>query len=106
MDDRRSFVPEVPRDLNFSYDFGHLCRGRRIQTSGHSDFGISSNLGAPFNFIRVYADPASAACPSQSGSLAIITFAAVICDADEPCSVKTARAPESSFTMSPRPLYF
>ena len=49
---------------------------------------------------------------SQSGSRAMtsITFAAVICDADEPCSVNTAYAPESSFTMSPRcttrPLYF
>ena len=30
-----------------------------------------------------------------------ITFAAVICDADDPCSVNTAYAPESSFTMSP-----
>ena len=47
---------------------------------------------------------ASAACPSQSGHLAIksITFAAVIWAADEPCSVKTAYAPESSFTMPPR----
>ena len=39
-----------------------------------------------------------------------ITFAAFICDADEPCSVNTAYDPESSFTMSPRsttlPLYF
>ena len=37
-------------------------------------------------------------------------FAAVICDADDPCSVNTAYDPESSFTMSPRsttlPLYF
>ena len=63
-------------------------------------------------FTRVYADTASAACPSQSGNLAItsITFPAVICDADEPCSVKTAWTPESSFTLSPRsttlPLYF
>ena len=36
--------------------------------------------------------------------------AAVICDADDPCSVKTACDPESSLTMSPRstslPLYF
>ena len=24
----------------FDHDFGHLCRGRRIQMSGHSDFGI------------------------------------------------------------------
>ena len=46
----------------------------------------------------------------QSGSLAFtsITFAAVIWDADEPCSEETAWAPESSFTMSPRstPLSF
>ena len=27
-------------------DFGHLCRGRRIHRSGHSDFGIFCNLGA------------------------------------------------------------
>ena len=26
------------------HDFGHLCRGRRIQMSGHSDFGIFDNL--------------------------------------------------------------
>ena len=39
-----------------------------------------------------------------------ITVAAAIWDADEPCSVKTASAPESSLTTSPRrrnrPLYF
>ena len=39
-----------------------------------------------------------------------MTFVAVICDADDPCSVNTAYHPESSFTMSPRsttlPLYF
>ena len=38
------------------------------------------------------------------------SFAAVICDADDPCSVNTAYDPESSFTMSSRsttqPLYF
>ena len=35
------------------------------------------------------------------GNLDMISmiFAAVICDADEPCSVKTAWAPESSYTM-------
>ena len=40
----------------------------------------------------VYADTASAACPAQPGSLEMIsmTFAAVICDADDPCSVNTA----------------
>ena len=53
------------------HDLGHLCRGRRIQTSGHSAFGISKNL--PEN-------TASAVCPSQSDNRAItfITYAAVI----------------------------
>ena len=39
-----------------------------------------------------------------------ITFVAVICEADDPCSVNTAYEPEPSFTMSPRsatrPLFF
>ena len=75
----------------FAHGFGHLCRGRRIHTSGHSDAGILSNLGASSNFTWVYADTAPAACPSQSGSLAMTsnTFVGVIRDADEPCSEKT-----------------
>ena len=28
------------------HDLGHLCRGRRIQMSGHSDFGFFNNFGA------------------------------------------------------------
>ena len=51
------------------------------------------------------ADTASGACPAHPGSLAIITsttFTAVIWDADEPCSVKTAHTPESFSTVSPR----
>ena len=85
-------------------DVGHLCRGMRIQISGHSDFGIFHTVGASSILILVYADTASAACPAQPGSLGMIsmTFAAVICDADEPRSVNTVYAPESSFTMSPR----
>ena len=65
--------------------------------------GILSNLGASSNFTWKYADTASAACSSQAGNLATtsIIFAAVIWEADEPCSVKTAQASESSFTMSP-----
>ena len=65
----------------------------------------------PF-FTWVLEDTASAACPAQPGNLEIIsmTCAAVICDADDPCSVNTAYDPESSFTISPqsttRPLYF
>ena len=46
------------------------------------------------------ADTASAACPVQSGSLAMtsITFAAVICEADDPCvrGVHSARGPNSN----------
>ena len=54
--------------------------------SDHSDFGIFNNLGAS-SFLT-----ASAACPAKPGSLEMIsmTFAAVICDADDPCSVNTA----------------
>ena len=63
-------------------------------------------------FWPVSADTASAACPEHPGSLEkmSMTFAAVIWDADHPCSVNTAYEPESYFTMSPRsttlPLYF
>ena len=35
------------------HDFGHLCRGRRIQMSGHSDFGILNNLWSIFHFYLV-----------------------------------------------------
>ena len=45
----------------------------------------------PF-FTCVQGDTAPAACPAHPGSLDMIsmTFAAVICDADDPCSVFTA----------------
>ena len=74
------------------HDFGHLCRGRRIQMSGHSKFGIFNNFGTFSIFTCVLADTASAACPEHPGSLDMIsmTFAAVIWDADDPCSVNTA----------------
>ena len=59
--------------------------------SGHSDCGFFSNFGASFILTWVLVDTASAACPAQAGSLEMIsmTFAAVICDADDPCSVKS-----------------
>ena len=62
-----------------------------------------NNFGASSILTWVQADTASAACPENPGSLhsTSITFAAVICEADKPCSVNTAYAPESSFTMSP-----
>ena len=59
-----------------------MCCGRRIQISGHYDFGIFNNVGASSILTWVLADTASAACPAHPGSLDIIpiTFAAVICD--------------------------
>ena len=35
------------------HDLGHLCFGRRIQLSGHSDFGIPNNLGSTSIFTCV-----------------------------------------------------
>ena len=60
--------------------------------SGQPDLGIFSNLGASCILTWVQADAATAACPAQPGSLEMIsmTFAAVICDADDHCSVNTA----------------
>ena len=74
------------------HDFGPLCRGRQSQMSGHSDLGIFNNFGASFIFTWVQADAVSAACPEHPGSLDMIsmTFAVIICDADDPCSVNTA----------------
>ena len=74
------------------HDFGHLCFGRRIQLTGHSDFGMSNSDGASSFLTWVETDTASAACPLHPGSLAMtsISSAAVICDADEPCAVNTA----------------
>ena len=76
----------------FPHDFGHFCRGRRIPTSGHSDFGNFEQSRSVLQFYLSKTGTASAACPSQSGNLAItsITVAAVICDADDLCSEKSA----------------
>ena len=89
----------------------------------HADIGVSkyldiliwwifNNFGASSIFTWVQAETASAACPAHPGILDMIsmTCAAVIWDADDPCSVNTACKPESSCTMSPRsttrPFYF
>ena len=60
--------------------------------SGHSDLGIFQKFGASSIFTIGYKQILASACPAQPGSLDMIsmTFAAVICDADEPCSVNTA----------------
>ena len=52
-----------------AYDLSHLCFGRRIQISGHSDVGIFNNDGASSISTWVYGDIASAACPAHPGSL-------------------------------------
>ena len=69
-----------------------MCRGRRIQMSGHSDLGIFNHFGASSIFTWVLANTASAACHAHPSSLDMISMilAAVICDADHPCSVITA----------------
>ena len=65
---RINFVQDEQQDLqDIPYDFGHLCSGRRIRTSGHFEF-FFEKIWASSIFTWVYADTASAACPSQSGS--------------------------------------
>ena len=112
-DDRSHFVQEERLNLPYwTMIWAILCFGRRIQTSGHSDFRIFNSDGASTILTWVSADTASAACLAHPGSLDMtsITFAAVICAADDPCSENTAYDPESPFTVSPRsttrPLYF
>ena len=61
-------------------DLGHLCGGRRIQISGHSDLGSFNHVEASSILTWVQVDAASAACPAHLGSLDFMsmTFAAVI----------------------------
>ena len=45
--DHTDFVhKETAGSSMLDHDLGHLCFGRRIQMSGHSDFGIFINDGA------------------------------------------------------------
>ena len=86
---------DITRSSILAYYFGHLCRGIRIQIFGHSDLGFFffEQPGSILHFyLGVGRFTASAACPSQTGNLEITSkiFAAVICGADEPCSVHTA----------------
>ena len=55
-------------------DISHSCYGRRIQISGHSDFGILNSDGASSILTRVQADTATAACPEHPGSLDMISI--------------------------------
>ena len=70
-----------------------LCRGRHIKMSGHSDLGIFWNFGASsfFNLsVSRYCVSCLSCAPWQALNMISMTFAAVICDADDPCSVNTA----------------
>ena len=79
--------------FNFSHDFGHLCRGRRIQTSGFRFGEFWAIWEQSSNKTWVCADTASAACPSQPGNLAT-TSVFYFCSSHlwrrRACSVKTA----------------
>ena len=74
------------------HDFGHMCFGRRIQISGHSDFAIFNDLGASsiFPACKLILRLLLVLRTTGSVAMASITVADVICDADEPCFVNTA----------------
>ena len=80
----------------FDHDLGHLCRGMRTQMSGH--FGFLSSFGASSILLGCTQILRRLLVPLQPGSLEMIsmTFAAVICDADEPSSVNTRGVTVSS----------
>ena len=42
--DRTDFLSRGTTGSSMDDDFDHLCFGRRIQISGHSDFGILNNV--------------------------------------------------------------
>ena len=63
MAERTDFIRKGPLDLQ-CYPMILTIRTVEDKKSGHSDFGIPSNLGASSIFTRVSADIASAACPS------------------------------------------
>ena len=83
MDVRTNFAQEEPHGLQ--------CLTMTSAVCVVEDLSIYMDT-LSLEFWNFGADTASAACPAQSGSLATpsTTYAAVIWDADEPCSVKTA----------------
>ena len=76
------------------HDFGHLCRGRRNQKIKTLSLGKFQQCWTVLHF-DLGGHPVCLAITSR-------TFAAVICDADEPCFVNTAYEPESCFATAPR----
>ena len=100
------------RSSILDHDFGHVCRGRRIQMSGHSDLGIFSNFGASSIFTW---------CKQILRKLLVLSNLAVCLWYPWPLLLTFVmlmilvqwillQHPESSFTISPRsttrPMYF
>ena len=76
------------------HDLRHLCFGRRIQISGHSAFGIFALTLVQIFHIDLALRGYCVCCLSMRNLVVWIWYpwllAAVICDADDPCSVNTA----------------
>ena len=64
---------------------------------------MKTQVSSPFNSVWVYALMASLSSPSMPSILEIasMNLAAAKCEADVPCSLKTAENPLSSVTLFP-----
>ena len=92
--DQINFVREEPKDLQFLPMIWAIYVVEDVSLRRTFWLGHVEQSGSVLQFyLSVKADTASAACPSQSGHLAITstTFAAAIWDTDEPYSVKLRR---------------
>ena len=101
LEDRTNVVQEVPRDLPYWTMIWGICVS--VDVSKHlniPNLEFCAFWEHPPIFTCELADTASAAYASQPGDLAMTSmiFAAFIWDAEEPCSVKTAKAPELSWS--------
>ena len=104
IDDHTNFVQEVPRDLNVSQCFWHFMSWKTYPNVRTFRFRNFEQSGSILHFYLRIGKYCVNCFSSQFGNLAItsIIVAAGIWDADQPCSVKAAKAPESSSTVSPR----
>ena len=92
-DDHTDFVQEERLGLPYWTMIQTICVVVDESTSLNIPIlEFENDLWASFIFIWVQADTASAACPAQAGNLEIISmiFAAVVWEAEDPCSVNTA----------------
>ena len=75
--------------------------GSLIRTEGHSFSGSVNNVAASLLLTCEYAEISSHASAATPGNREIVsrTIAAVMCEADVPCSVNTAYPPVSYFSL-------